>query len=233
VEDTLPRGVFPRLEDWRPERLLNAPDAWAARLLKQYVGVDTLPTAMLGFNLAGTDDPAVNAYSPISLSSATVAFWGPDFTPAQLAGLDVDGSLFTSGVLLYEDTNSNGVFDGPFLTSGVTAPSFTDRIVPLAQGSLTWPQAPEVIDWTATIFPTTSAATASCSTATRWCPPTWRADGRRACRVGWPVRPRLGAYPDPAHEVGPALPGHLHGLVRPQIRRRPRQGRGKLARILA
>ncbi|HQL96159.1 MAG TPA: hypothetical protein PL005_15900, partial [Candidatus Hydrogenedentes bacterium] len=146
VEDTLPRGVFPRLEDWRPERLLNAPDAWAARLLKQYVGVDTLPTAMLGFNLAGTDDPAVNAYSPISLSSATVAFWGPDFTPAQLAGLDVDGSLFTSGVLLYEDTNSNGVFDGPFLTSGVTAPSFTDRIVPLAQGSLTWPQAPEVID---------------------------------------------------------------------------------------
>ncbi|HPA41737.1 MAG TPA: hypothetical protein PKV69_06965, partial [Candidatus Hydrogenedentes bacterium] len=146
VEDTLPRGVFPRLEDWRPERLLNAPDAWAARLLKQYVGVDTLPTAMLGFNLAGTDDPAVNAYSPISLSSATVAFWGPDFTPGQLAGLDVDGALFTSGVLLYEDTNSNGVFDGPFLTSGITSPSFTDRIVPLAPGSLSWAQAPEVID---------------------------------------------------------------------------------------
>lgn len=146
VEDTLPRGTYPRLEDWQPDRLLNPDNAWAARLLKQYIEPDSLPTAMLGINLAGTSDPVVNQGTPLALNSVAVAFWGPEFDPSQLAGLDPNGALYASGVVLYEDSNQNGVFDGPIITSEIPIPSFRDAIVPLEQLSLEWPESPEPID---------------------------------------------------------------------------------------
>ena len=147
VHDTLPRGTYPRLEDWTPERLRNPENAWAARLLKQYIEPDSMPTAMLGINLCGTKDRIVNAAGPIALNSVTVAFWGPDFKPSQLAGLDPDGALYASGVMLYEDSNGNGTYDGPLYNPASPAtPSFTDRIVALEGDSLYWLNNPEPID---------------------------------------------------------------------------------------
>jgi PKD repeat protein len=149
VEDSLPRGFYPRIEDWAPENLLDTGKAWAARLLKQYIAPDSEPIAMLGINVAGTDDPMVNASSPIGLNSVTVAFWGPEFEPSQLAGLDAKGELYTSGVLLYENSASSGfpgVFDGPIFSDLSPTPFFRDRIVPLESGTLLWTEKPEPID---------------------------------------------------------------------------------------
>ncbi len=149
VEDTLLRGTYPRIEDWAPENLKVQKNAWAARLLKQYISPDSEPIAMLGINVCGTDDPAVNSYSPIGLNSIAVAFWGPEFDPSQLAGLDANGELYTSGVLLYENSYSagfSGVFDGPIFSDLSPVPVFRDRIVPLEQASLQWAESPEPID---------------------------------------------------------------------------------------
>ncbi len=146
VEDTLQRGTYPRIDDWRPDMLKDPGNAWAARLLRQYIEPDSMPTAMLGINLCGTKDPVVLSYPPIALNGLTVAFWGPDFDPSQLAGLDPNGELFAAGVTLYEDSNGDGVFDGPLFASGSSVPSFRDRIVPLEAGSLFWSVDPEPVD---------------------------------------------------------------------------------------
>ena len=150
VENTLLRGTYPRIEDWTPKTLKNPDTATAARLLKQYIAPDSEPIAMLGINVAGTEDPAVNAYSPIGLNSVTVAFWGPEFEPSQLAGLDPNGELYTSGVLLYENSSSAngfpGVFDGPFISDLSPTPIFRDRIVPLEGNTLLWTEDPEPVD---------------------------------------------------------------------------------------
>ena len=146
VEDTLLKGTYPRLEDWTPEKLLDDSKAWAARLLRQRVTPGFMPLAMLGVNVCGVSDPAVLASRPLYLTGITVAFWGPEFTPDQLASLDPNGELFASGLLLYEDTNQNGVFDGPVFSDLSPVPAFTDRIVPLETGTLRWPENPEPID---------------------------------------------------------------------------------------
>ncbi|NIA16364.1 MAG: hypothetical protein GWP08_20075, partial [Nitrospiraceae bacterium] len=150
-------GAYPRLSDWPagldpldPNFAGIAPGgARAARLLKQradtYSVVDNrslLPydyssVAMLGFNLVGADDPVVNLINQFYLQSITVAFWGPDFDPrTDLQSLDVNGSLPSSGVLLYEDRDSGWQTGGVFSTA--------DTIVPLEH--LQWRSAPEPID---------------------------------------------------------------------------------------
>jgi hypothetical protein len=140
VRETLVRNEYPRQSNW-PE----GDGSRAARLLKQHVMQDSVPTAMLGFNLAGVEDPVVNQSNEVNLRSITVAFWGPEFDPSDLAQLDEDGQLIASGVLLYEDTNGTGSFDGP-VSSLATSPVLRDQIVPMQAGSVVWPSAPEGID---------------------------------------------------------------------------------------
>lgn len=138
VEDAIQRTQYARQQDW-PAGLEADGGARAARILKQKVEVNSVPTAMLGINLAAVDDVIVNASETISLNSVTVAFWGPEFDRSDLAQLDPDGALVSSGVLLYEDSNGNGVFNGPIiepLTGSVL--SAGDRVVPLETGSLQW-----------------------------------------------------------------------------------------------
>ena len=137
------RGVYPRIDDWPvglDRATLNgaAMGVRAARLLKQEVTPDSLPTAMLGVNLSGCDDSAVNNYTKISLNSLTVAFWGPEFDSSDLAKLDSSGAVYTSGVALYEDSNGNGVFDGALVTAGFSVSPGADAIVALEPGSLAW-----------------------------------------------------------------------------------------------
>src|SRR5690606_23740809 len=126
-------ATYPRMDQWPAGLLDDSVPAElrgvrAARLLKQYAEVSSEPIAMLGINLVGTDDPAVNEVPGIALNSVTVAFWGPEFDFTDLAKLDEDGTLFSSGVLLYEDTNQNGVFDAPALFDFSVTPVFIDRI---------------------------------------------------------------------------------------------------------
>lgn len=138
VEEAIQRGQLARQQDW-PEGLESEGGARAARILKQKVEASSQPTAMLGINLTGVNDPIVNASEGISLNSVTVAFWGPEFDRSDLAQLDVNGALAGSGVLLYEDSNQNGVFDGPILNPLTgTAIVNGDSIVPLEAGSLQW-----------------------------------------------------------------------------------------------
>lgn len=134
----MPRDRYPQLGDW---------GAGHSRILRQHVEYQSQPTAMLGINMAGTDDPVVNRESPVEMNSITVAFWGPEFDPSDLAKLDSDtGYLYSSGVLLYEDSSADGVFDGPALFDFSATPYFYDRIVPVEPTSLEWPLYPEPID---------------------------------------------------------------------------------------
>src|SRR5690606_26432136 len=135
VTDVVARGQYVRMQDYPPN---TEPDGVrGARLLRQHVEFNSVPTAMLGINLTGVNDPRVNEAETIGLNGVTVAFWGPAFKPSNLAKLDPDGTLVSSGVLLYEDSNQNGVFDGPIvepLTGSVLTAG--DRIVPVEAGSL-------------------------------------------------------------------------------------------------
>src|SRR5690606_38868475 len=98
-------NVYPRASDWDLEDR-------AARWLRQHVDTSSEHTAMLGINLAGVADPVANRLNQIKLSEINVAFWGPNFDPSKLLPLDSTGTLPTSGVMLWEDTNQNGVFEG-------------------------------------------------------------------------------------------------------------------------
>lgn len=160
VRDALPNGSYPRMSDWPEGWGINADqegpngESRAARLLKQYVEFNSQPTAMLGINLTATDDVIVNNENPIRLESITVAFWGPEFDRTDLASLDSAGTLVSSGVLLYEDTTSNGVFDGPVFFDVSPTPSYRDRIVPLQPDSLKWStKGPEPIDLDGDLIP--------------------------------------------------------------------------------
>lgn len=138
--DTWPRtlapGEYPRAHDWAPQHR-------QARLLKQHIESDSLPTAMLGFNLAGANDVVTNQFNQIFLDSITVAFWGqdlngdgrPDFTPSDLLDLHATGTAASSGIQLIEDTDKNGVYGGQL--GGDTA---------VALRNLTWQSAPEPVD---------------------------------------------------------------------------------------
>jgi hypothetical protein len=104
-------GEYPRESDW-PDTEVQA------RKLKQRIDGASLPTAMLGFNMIGTNDPRVNQFAQTHLDIMSVAFWSPDrdgdgqpdFTPADLEPLDPDGLSASSGVALYIDTDQNGQF---------------------------------------------------------------------------------------------------------------------------
>ncbi len=158
-----PRGTYPHATDWKaglspriggalPLHEPNFPvkpedqGARAARLLKQHVEAESEPMAMLGINLAGTDDFIVNQNNSVSLDSITIAFWGPDFDRRDLAALDPNGTQVTSGVLLYEDSNASGVYNPPVFFDFSPVPALTDAIVPLEPGTLQWAQSPEAID---------------------------------------------------------------------------------------
>ena len=106
-----------------------------ARILKQHIDSSSKSTAMLGINVAGSNDPVVNRFNRLQMQQLTVAFWGPDFTPSDLQALDVDGLDPESGVLLYEDADSDSVFNSEF---GSDAP------VPLR--NLVWRPEPEPVD---------------------------------------------------------------------------------------
>lgn len=163
LKDCLRRNEYPRMSNW--------PEGWgadkntagangesrAARLLKQHVSYSSEPTAMLGFNLVGADDMLVNSATQgqqITLRGITIAFWGPEFTSDDLAVLDVDGAAVTSGVLLYEDSVVDGVFDAPLYTDLSTIPVMRDAIVPLQPASLSWRSGgPEPIDMNGDYIP--------------------------------------------------------------------------------
>lgn len=155
ARSVVPNGQYPRMSDWPaglhgdefPEVAEDLRGVRAARLLKQHIGYNSLPTAVLGLNLTGSDDPVVNRHAPTTLNSITVAFWGPEFDKSDLAKLDsTTGSLFSSGVMLYEDTNGTGTFEGPFFFDISPVPVYRDRIVPLEPSKMKWPNAPEPID---------------------------------------------------------------------------------------
>ena len=144
AKDALTRGRYPHVSNW-PEGLDPA-GLRAARLLKQHTDSNstydainntgiTNGVAMLGLNLAGADDPYTNRLRTVTLLGVTVAFWGPSFNPwNDLLPLDANGTLPASGVLLWEDRNQNGVFDG----------DQGDGIVPLK--NCAWALAAEPVD---------------------------------------------------------------------------------------
>ncbi|MCX5771491.1 MAG: PKD domain-containing protein, partial [Candidatus Hydrogenedentes bacterium] len=144
AKDALTRGRYPHVSNW-PEGLSPA-GLRAARLLKQHVDSNssfdainntgiTNGTAMLGLNLAGADDPYTNRLRTVTLLRVAVAFWGPGFNPwNDLLPLDPDGTLPGSGVLLWEDRNQSGVFEG----------DRGDAVVPLK--NCAWSLAPEPVD---------------------------------------------------------------------------------------
>jgi PKD repeat protein len=154
ARESLPRNRYPQLADWPVGLGKNTAEAGpngearAARILRQHVEYHSQPTAMLGINLVGADDPVVNRHSPTKLNNITVAFWGPEFDPnVDLAKLDSDtGYLFSSGVLLYEDRTADGVFTGPILLDISATPLFSDTIVPVEPSRLRWATAPEAVD---------------------------------------------------------------------------------------
>src|SRR5690606_20917323 len=90
------------------------------------------------------DDPIANRITEPKLASITVALWGPDLSPDDFKALDPTGTDPTSGVLLWEDTNQSGVFEGRLFDSFFTAPATQDAVVPLAD--LAWPAKAELID---------------------------------------------------------------------------------------
>lgn len=119
---------YPKMTDWPAANR-------RARILKQHIDSSSKSTAMLGINVAGSNDPVVNRFNRLQMQQLTVAFWGPDFTPSDLQALDVDGLDPESGVLLYEDADSDSVFNSEF---GSDAP------VPLR--NLVWRPEPEPVD---------------------------------------------------------------------------------------
>ncbi len=153
ARDVLKPGRYPSQGDWpaglseREFPAVSPHGERAARLLKQHVEYNSMPTAMLGINVAGSDDPVVNRFAPTTLNRISLAFWGPEFVNTDLAKLDSKtGNLFSSGVMLYEDSNGTGAFDGPVMADFSPLPAFFDQIVPLEPSSLKWPTAPEPID---------------------------------------------------------------------------------------
>jgi len=152
ARDVLKPGQYPRMDDWKEgldSRFAVPADKpvgdRAARLLKQHIEYNSQPTAMLGINLTASDDPVVNRHAPTSLNRVTVAFWGPEFSKTDLAKLDSEsGALVSSGVMLYEDTNGDGVFDGPVVVGSTVA--FVDKMVPMNPANLIWGNAPEPVD---------------------------------------------------------------------------------------
>lgn len=153
VKNASQRYRFPQMADWSlgwgSNTAISGPngESRAARILRQKVEYKSQPVAVLGLNLSGADDPVVNASGPVTLNSITIAFWGPEFDPSDLTPLDsTGGTLPSSGVLLYEDTNGDGVFTGPIFLDTLPAPIFVDKIVPLVPGSLEWSVGPEPVD---------------------------------------------------------------------------------------
>ncbi|MFP4500540.1 MAG: hypothetical protein ACLFTT_06025 [Candidatus Hydrogenedentota bacterium] len=127
---------YPRASNW-PQELRQS------RILRQRTDILSEHTAMLGINLANTIDPIVNQQRRV-LDQITVAFWGPDFDPEDLAELDPTGTSMNSGVLLWEDTDSSGTFIGNVLPSVFgNVPAF-DEPVPVVD--LEWPDRPEPVD---------------------------------------------------------------------------------------
>ncbi|MDP7638772.1 MAG: PKD domain-containing protein, partial [Candidatus Hydrogenedentes bacterium] len=148
IENALPPGQYPRKSDW-------AQVDRAARLLQQHANNDDPPTAMIGINMVGADDPVVNRISQSFFEEVTVAFWGPDFTPSDLRPLDPNGANVESGVMLYEDSNSGsgltgGIFNGT-ANSNFNAVLGADSPVPL--NNLEWAGAPEPIDLDGDLIP--------------------------------------------------------------------------------
>jgi hypothetical protein len=136
---TWPGGLdsneYPRASDWPKSQR-------ATRMLTQKADIAGDHTAMLGINLVSANDPRVNQQRR-TLTQITVAFWGPEFEPNQLAPLDPSGASPTSGVLLWEDTDNNGIFIGR-PQADVVPVSFFDEALRL--NDLRWPDAPELVD---------------------------------------------------------------------------------------
>ncbi|HEX71771.1 MAG TPA: hypothetical protein ENN65_00430 [Candidatus Hydrogenedentes bacterium] len=138
---TLLPGEYPRASDWHPEDV-------QARLLTQKEDIDSFQIPVLGLNLAGSADPIVNSRNALSVASITVAFWGPDFHPDDLAPLDPNGLDINSGVMLFEDTDQNGVFligkpFEPYLDFPVPIPGLDE---PVRLRNLAWSSSAEYID---------------------------------------------------------------------------------------
>jgi hypothetical protein len=135
---TLPPGRYPSYYDWEPQHR-------RARLLKQHIEINSLPTPMLGINLVGADDPVVNRVNARVLNEIYVAFWGPNFSPSDLKPLLANGQGSgdsASGVQLRYDADSNGTYSNPVGFVGITA----DSDPPLELKDLAWPANPEHVD---------------------------------------------------------------------------------------
>lgn len=144
------RGQYPRFSDWDPA------DA-RARLLTQKISANSKHTPILGFNLAGSVDPVVNADgNSASLAEINVAFWGPDFSPDILKPLDPDNNKnqsLASGVLLWDndpDAPTSIFMPRVFFNTeeldgyGDTPLPMFHRIVPVTGAA--WGVAPELVD---------------------------------------------------------------------------------------
>lgn len=127
---------YPRISDW-------AQADRAGRTLGQKMDILSDHTALLGINLVGTTDPNVNK-NRVALNQITVAFWGPDFDPTDLTPLDSEGTDLDSGLILWQDADSNGVFFGSPLRDIAPTLLLLDFPVPLR--GLAWPAAPELVD---------------------------------------------------------------------------------------
>jgi len=127
---------YPGISDWDPADRQT-------RYLYQKTDIMSEHVALLGINLVGVSDPSVNE-DRVKLNQVTVALWGPDFKPEDLAPLDARGMDLDAGLLLWEDTDANGVFLGTPLRD--ILPSFltVEELVPLR--NLAWPSGPELID---------------------------------------------------------------------------------------
>lgn len=137
---TWPGGLdqyeYPRASNWPVEER-------ETRMLTQKVDIESDHVAMLGINVANSPDPFVTEVRR-TLNQITVAFWGPDFHPNDLAPLDPNGTSTLSGVLLFEDTDGDGVYLGSPSPDVIGIPVVFDTPVPLVNPA--WPAAPEPVD---------------------------------------------------------------------------------------
>lgn len=128
---------YPRISDWLPADRQT-------RILAQRADIESDHVAMLGVNLAGASDPHINE-EPIRLNQITVAIWGPEFTITDLMPLDNDGTNLSSGLILWEDSDSNGVFIGSPLPD-VLPQGLYSFDQPVLLRNLAWPASPELVD---------------------------------------------------------------------------------------
>jgi len=127
-------GQYPRLRDWYD---YGKADQVRARILKQHIEPGSIPTPMLGINMASVTDPATRQHVDLQMQRMTVAFWGPDMDGDGVPDFSPDDllALAQGGVALWADNKLGG-------SPGI----FGSDDSPMDLKGLAWADAPEYVD---------------------------------------------------------------------------------------